>query len=119
MRRERGFSLVELIVAVGLIAVLVAVAMPSITSYIGASARMDTLTFERSLNRSIVLYSAMRGEYPPQSALGQGLRYFVEEVLYPVTGNRLTVPEGSYSVDVFPKNAAAGSPFRIRVGPYD
>ena len=64
--RRRGFTLVELLVVIGIIAILVAVLLPSLSKARSAAARAVCLSNQRQLATALLLYGQMnKGAIPP------------------------------------------------------
>jgi prepilin-type N-terminal cleavage/methylation domain-containing protein len=73
MRIRRAFTLVELLVVIGIIAVLISVLLPTLAQARKASQRTVCLSNMRQLAQALVLYTnANRGWYPPSAPSLQG-----------------------------------------------
>jgi prepilin-type N-terminal cleavage/methylation domain-containing protein len=71
--RNRGFSLIELLVVVAIIMVIVAMALPRITNIRMSANETSAAVSIRALNTSCVTYQTLYGSYPPTLAsLGPG-----------------------------------------------
>jgi len=72
---EAGFTLVELLVVLGIIALLAAVVAPQIVRYLG-DARSDTATVQlKNIESALELYYLDTGQYPSNET---GLRSLIE-----------------------------------------
>lgn len=68
-----GFTLVELVVVLAIIATLCAVAIPSYSNYIQQAKDTKVVNEIHSLERDITIYYETQGQYPPSlAALGLG-----------------------------------------------
>jgi type IV pilus assembly protein PilE len=92
LARERGFTLIELMIAVAIVAILAAVAMPSYTEYIMRSHRSNARTTLVGAAQWMERAATALGSYPPAVS---------------VTGGVMSVEGGRYTVTVV--TAPAGS----------
>ena len=60
---KRGFTLVEMMIVVAIIAVLAGVAMPQYTKYVKKSETVEGVNFMRQIADAEVLYNSTRGNY--------------------------------------------------------
>ena len=66
--RERGFTLLELLVVLGIIALLATVAAPQVLQYLG-KARTETAKAQvAAISTALELYALDNGGFPPQQA---------------------------------------------------
>jgi len=64
--RQNGFTLVELLVVIGIIALLISVLMPALTAARQQAQKTQCLSNLRSLGQAVALYQAEhKGVYPP------------------------------------------------------
>jgi prepilin-type N-terminal cleavage/methylation domain-containing protein len=90
--REKGFSLIELLVVVAIIMVIVAMALPRITNIRMSANETSAAVSLRTLNTACVTYQTLYGSYPPSlSSLGPG------------------TAQNASSADVIDANLASGS----------
>ncbi len=64
-RRDRGFTLVELMIVVVIIGILLAAAVASYASATASAYRSTCLADQRTLEKAALLYHTVHGEYPP------------------------------------------------------
>ncbi|HWP40814.1 MAG TPA: prepilin-type N-terminal cleavage/methylation domain-containing protein [Tepidisphaeraceae bacterium] len=66
MRRRTGFTLVELLVVIGVIAVLIGMLLPSLQKARAAALRTQCMSNQRQIMAAVVQYQTQnRGSYPP------------------------------------------------------
>ncbi|MFZ5353581.1 MAG: type II secretion system protein [Bacillota bacterium] len=65
---KKGFSLIELVVVVGILGILAAVAIPRVTSSLDDARENADLANLRSLRNAVEMYFVENGSYPPQPA---------------------------------------------------
>ena len=71
--REKGFSLIELLVVVAIIMVIVAMAIPRITAVRMSANETSATVSVRTLNSACLTYQTLYGSYPPSLAsMGPG-----------------------------------------------
>ena len=71
--RERGFSLIELLVVVTIIMVIVAMALPRLTPVKMSANETSAAVSIRALNSACLTYETLYGSFPPSlAALGPG-----------------------------------------------
>lgn len=76
---KRGFSLVELLVVVGIIAVLIAVLLPTLGKAREAAGRTACLSNLRQIHQTLALYSLANREYVPigyRAGVPEGMKQF-------------------------------------------
>lgn len=114
--RRRAFTLLELLIVIGVLAGLVALAIPYYADYVG-QAKLETMRSNlRAVKKAVIDFRADLGTYPlyiyelsTGSGPGQTVRYFAELPADPLSGS-------SDWLYVAPRNSAefnAGS-FSVR-----
>src|SRR5688500_2949003 len=76
MRKSRAFTLVELLVVIGVIALLVSIILPSLASARRSSNSVKCLSNLRQLGNAFMLYSNESKGFWPVAAHDQGDKYF-------------------------------------------
>lgn len=102
-RSMGGFTLVELIIAVAVIGILAAVALPSYQSHIAASRRADAKSALLGVAQVMERYYTERGTYVGATLGSTGL--------YPSTS-----PQGYYTLSIASQSASAFSLTATRAG---
>lgn len=76
--KEKGFSLIELLIVIAILGILAAIAFPVYTGYIRSSARSEAKANLETLRLLEEQYFAERGQYAPAgAALGTKMYYKV------------------------------------------
>ena len=109
---EAGFTLIGMLIAVGIVAILAMIAVPKFTSAI-ASANTARIQADLStINTAVSLYEVENGEYPTEiSQLGD---YLQDTKIKPPTGKcylnggAKAIPEGGYGIDTVSHQATCG-----------
>ena len=97
MRRQRGFTLLELMIVVAIVAILAAIALPSYQEYVRAGRRGDAMNQVGSLQMALERWRAENPSYAncSGSPCGSGTRPSSARAVKPATGT--TAPIGQES----------------------
>lgn len=88
MRRRRAFTLVELLIVVGIIAVLIGILMPTLSVAQRAARRTKCLSNLRNMQMAQILYCNDNRNYLIQAGLGHGGAHQHDEIAWFNTLNR-------------------------------
>ena len=67
MARNRGFTLIELMIVVAIIAILAAIALPAYQDYLARSQVAESLTLSRGAQIAVAEYYSEKGVAPPNN----------------------------------------------------
>ena len=107
-RRQMGFSLIEIMIAVAVVGIISAIAIPSYSSYVQRSARTDAKSLLMENTQFMERYFTTNNTYvgatlpntvSPKGASGSAIRYNISFPADPTAG--------SYTVQAVPVNAQA------------
>lgn len=107
MSKERGFSLIELLVVVAVIAIVAALAVPALQKSLRAAENGNTFATMRTIASSQVGYYAQNNRFARLSEINSALSQSVGSV----SGNQLT--RGKFTFDMTP---AAPTDAELRQG---
>jgi prepilin-type N-terminal cleavage/methylation domain-containing protein len=101
--RQRGFTLVEMLVVLGIIAVLVGLLLPAVLAAVNAARRAQMALEISQLATGIEAYKSKFGDYPPSLRGVNGYNAFVRHVrrCYPkITSNHMS----AVTLAIWPKS---------------
>ncbi|HHF2912498.1 TPA: prepilin-type N-terminal cleavage/methylation domain-containing protein [Vibrio diabolicus] len=69
-KKQQGFTLIELMIVVGIIGILSALAIPAYQSYVLKTEANTAVSVPRALTTNIDMYIQEKGVFPPNSDIG-------------------------------------------------
>ena len=69
MTKQKGFTLIELMIVVAIIGILAAIAMPQYNKYVARTQVAEAFTMLGPVKKALTLYYQENGKFPDQSAL--------------------------------------------------
>ncbi|SHH51429.1 type IV pilus assembly protein PilA [Clostridium collagenovorans DSM 3089] len=110
---KKGFTLVELLVVIGIIGLLAAIILPKFTGYTEKAIMKDAVSQARTVYTQASAYYAEKGAYPASST---DLETEAKKALTDVTFNANPATDGSF-ITVYPNNSTTGDfTFVLRKG---
>ncbi len=95
MKRERGFTLVELMIVVAIIAILAAIAIPMYSGYVKKAKISEALTGIDAIKSAVVVYYQKNGAFPATNTTISDLGVHLDQTkwTYSITtsGNNCTI----------------------------
>ena len=70
MKKQQGFTLIELMIAVAIIGILAAVAIPQYQDYTARAQVSEAVTLLGGLKTPVIDYYTMNGDYPNMASIG-------------------------------------------------
>lgn len=104
-KREEGFSLVELMIAVAIVSILASIALPSYRAYIVKSRRTDIQREMVSYGQALERWYTTNGTYQNSAATDCGVAYTGSATYYTVTGTCTTAT--AYSISAVPVSSSS------------
>lgn len=98
--KNKGFTLVELLVVIGIIGILAAMILPKFTGYIEKAIMKEAVSYARTVNLYLTSYYVENGEYPSNKTGGDiireaGITIKPNDVLTVIGGN---VENGNFTL---------------------
>lgn len=69
MKKQQGFTLIELMIVVAIIAILAAIALPAYQDYVARSQVSEAMTLSSGAKTAVTEYYADKGTFPTTNAL--------------------------------------------------
>ena len=69
MKKQQGFTLIELMIVVAIIAILAAIALPAYQDYVARSQVSEAMTLSSGAKTAVTEYYADKGAFPTTNAL--------------------------------------------------
>jgi type IV pilus assembly protein PilE len=105
--RQQGFTLVELMIVVAIVAILTAIAYPSYQDYVRRTKRAECAGVMVSVSAMLERHYAAKSAYPPKKAGSEMPEGYPEQC--PVNGG--TSPSYALTYDPAASGAGASAPF--------
>jgi len=103
--KKNGFSLIELLVVISILAILAAVVVPSVAGFLGTSEKVKMQAIFRTWVTQIVQFKSHYGYFPPfllQYSEGEPVSFLVDDVeskfIASLKGKVKVIGEGGWSV---------------------
>lgn len=102
---QKGFSLIELMIAIVIVAILVSIALPSYKSHVVKSRRTDIQREMVSYGQALERWFTTNGTYQNSAANGCGVAYSGSSTYYTVTGTCSSAT--AYSISAAPVSGSS------------
>ncbi|WP_181918343.1 pilin [Wenzhouxiangella sp. 15190] len=99
MRKQSGFTLIELMIVIAIIAILAAIALPAYQSYVVRTQVSEVITAASGARTEIAEYVASNGELPGAYSVQEQESKFVESVTWSDGSERIEAKARSTNSD--------------------